>query len=98
MGMELSYRSKACYKAIIIKTRVYAISKSKYMVKYVKEYPTNISNQAPGQRINYRMMALTIKHLERNKITMNYDLHEKPVSVETYLKFDLRFNKPNTSH
>lgn len=98
MGMELSYHSKACYKAIIIKTRVYTISKSKYMVKYVKEYLTNISNQATGQRINYRMMALTIKHLERKKITMNYDLHEKPVSAETYLKFDLRFNKLNTSH
>lgn len=98
MGMELSYHSKACDKAIIIKTRVYTISKSKYMVKYVKEYLTNISNQATGQRINYRMMALTIKHLERKKITMNYDLHEKPVSAETYLKFDLRFNKLNTSH
>lgn len=44
------------------------------------------------------MMALMIKHLERNKITMNYNLHEKPVTVETYLKFDIRFNKLNTSH
>lgn len=43
--MELSYHSKACYKATIIKARVYTASKSKYMVlvQYVEEYLSTIS-------------------------------------------------------
>lgn len=67
MGMQLSYHSKACYKAIIIKARVYIASKSKYTVKDVKEYLSNISNQAIGQRINYWMMALPISQTSGKK-------------------------------